>query len=238
MKALLLVLTLVLSSAQVGCGGLVQDGPIAGIDINPELVQQGSFGDCWFLSVLIATAQARQGALQSLFTRPGGKGLDVTVYSPLGWAERYPAIVPTDPIYGNVIDPNAFNWVGTLELAAQKVGFAGQISNGSDPIVGFGIIGLSPSVLYSGKDPAVHSVLEAAYGTPTVACTGPKVSTPELVESHCYAVTSAGQDTVTLQNPWGVGQLGMVNIGSEAPNFFGISLEDFKTNITLIVYVP
>ena len=110
-------------------------GPTGALD--PKIVQQGTMGDCWFMSAVISLAEVDSYAIQQMIqnnlngtytvTFPGQKPVTITYDPTARGATTSPPHTTADPIWARVIEQAAgeyYNqnpgWVSWLNTTGEK----------------------------------------------------------------------------------------------------------------------
>lgn len=227
---------------------LFKKGSIDTHEIDPNDVQQGYLGDCYFLAAIASVARADPNALKKLITDNGDGTYNVKLYvynnflsfsrSPkiIKVKPEFPLKADGTPAYANSGDKEL--WVMLLEKAyAQYEGSYEDIHGGRvDKAMGV-LTGTNATVYnvssYSEKE-ILQKISDAIKnGKPVAADSkdvkGDKKKAPlaqnlNIIGGHSYPVKSVSGNNISLQNPWT-----NVNTGNKGDNYdITISVTDFK----------
>ena len=203
---------------------LFEKGKLDATDIDPNDVQQGEIGDCYFMSAIAAVAQANPQAIKNLIKDNGDGSYDVTLYTKKDKLSLTPTVVkvkpqfPVDatgkPVYAGTGDKEM--WVMIMEKAYAKlignydeIGNGGYIEEGIEAITGKEASNYWLSE-YKDKDLVALVKKALADKKPITAATKGSGEEPFKAESgctvykgHAYSITAIDDARVKLQNPWG-----------------------------------
>ncbi len=203
---------------------LFEKGKLDAADIDPNDVEQGAIGDCYFMSAIAAVAQANPQAIKNLIKDNGDGSYDVTLYSKKDKLSLTPTIVkvkpqfPVDaagkPVYAGAGDKEV--WVMIMEKAYAKlngtyndIGEGGYIEEGLEAITGKEAANYWLSE-YKDKDLVALIQKTLADKKPITAATKGGGEEPfksksgcTVYKGHAYSITSVDATRIKLQNPWG-----------------------------------
>lgn len=203
---------------------LFEKGNVDALDIDPNDVQQGQIGDCYFMSAISAVAQANPEAIRKLIKDNGDGTYDVTLYAKKDKLSLTPQVVkirpefPTNPdgspLYADMGDKEL--WVMILEKAYAKlnggyddIGEGGYIETGIESLTGQEA---SYYMCSQYSETELLDMIKAALAAKkpiTAATEGSgevefKTEAGQTVyKGHAYSVKSVSGDKIDLRNPWG-----------------------------------
>lgn len=207
--------------------------------IDPNDVQQGQLGDCYFLAAIAAVARANPKALEKLIKDNGDGTYDVTLYvynNFLSWS-RSPTVIKVKPEFPKKSDGTPAYakagdnelWVMLLEKAyAQYEGSYGDIHGGYTE-KGIGVLTGVDAKSYDVSDYTEKQILEtftaAIKNKQPIVADSKKIGKKDkeksklakglnIIGGHSYPVKSVSGNNISLQNPWT-----NVNTGNSGDNY-------------------
>jgi hypothetical protein len=217
--------------------------------IDPNDVQQGQLGDCYFLAAIAAVARANPKALEKLIKDNGDGTYDVTLYvynNFLSWS-RSPTVIKVKPEFPKKADGTPAYakagdnelWVMLLEKAyAQYEGSYGDIHGGYTE-KGIGVLTGENATSYDVSDYTDKEILEtfadAIKKKQPIVADSKKIGKKDkeksklakglnIIGGHSYPVKGVSGNNISLQNPWT-----NVNTGNASDNYdITLSVSDFK----------
>ena len=203
---------------------LFEKGKLDADDVNENDVQQGSIGDCYFMSALAAVAKANPQAIKNLIKDNGDGSYDVTLYSKKDKLSLTPTVVKVKPQFP--INPDGTPayagkgdnemWVMIMEKAYAKlngdyesIGQGGYTEDGLEAVTGKEASDYTPDT-YKEKD--LVTLIQKALSDKKPMTAGTRGGGEEPFKSksgctvykgHAYTVSSVDAARIKLQNPWG-----------------------------------
>lgn len=217
--------------------------------IDPNDVQQGQLGDCFFLAAIAAVARANPKALEKLIKDNGDGTYDVTLYVKknfLSWS-RSPTVIKVKPEFPQMADGTPAYakmgdnelWVMLLEKAyAQYEGSYKGIDGGyTEKAMGVltGENGKSYKIKNYTEKELLEAISEAIKNKQPIVADSKKIGKKDkeksklakglnIIGGHSYPVKSVSGNNISLQNPWT-----NVNTEDSADNYdITLSISDFK----------
>lgn len=183
-------------------------------------VNQRGIGDCALQAQLASLAQNDPSAITNIFSaQTSDGGYDLTLY-PNG-EKTTVHVSPSELASNGVVDEDGKqSWAAYIEAAAMKA-MNTDFSNGSDPAAMMQLLtgssGTDGSITSLGSGDALISEINdrVSSGKLVTASTSAASTTSdgtEIVASHAYSVLSASDGTVTVRNPWGGDNNGIITM--------------------------
>lgn len=217
--------------------------------IDPNDVQQGQLGDCYFLAAIAAVARANPKALEKLIKDNKDGTYDVTLYVYkhfISWSRtptvikvkpEFPKKADGTPAYAKIGDNEL--WVMLLEKAyAQHKGSYGKIDGGYVE-KGMGVLTGENATSYKISKYTEKEILEtfadAIKNNQPIAVDSKKIGKKNkeksklakglnIIGGHSYPVKGVSGNNISLQNPWT-----NVNTGNASDNYdITLSVSDLK----------
>jgi Calpain family cysteine protease len=206
---------------------LFEKGSLDEGDIDPNDIQQGSIGNCYFMASIASVARANPEAIRKLIKANADGSYDVTLYSKKGGlVSLTPQIVNVRPDFATDASGNPIYsgkgdnelWVMLLEKAYAKMnggyddtGKGGYIEEGIEALTGkeanYYMCSSKTAdellALIQGALAAKKPIDAATSGSGEVEFTTEEGSV--IYKGHAYAIKSVSGGKINLQNPWGHG---------------------------------
>ncbi|MDQ7825880.1 MAG: C2 family cysteine protease [Candidatus Eremiobacteraeota bacterium] len=222
---------------------------------NPEAIQQGYLGDCYFIAPLYGLCRNNPQAVRNMITDNGNgtytvrlpgrdpatvstpTDAEIAIYACAGADGLWLAII--EKAYGQTINNGA--WFSTSTIPAEAADGGGLIRTGLGAVTGHGV---DVDWLWCTRYGTTRNKLQEALqnGRVITAATVRNPSLRGIAGNHAYAITGHNADTnrIRFRNPWGFGGE-PTNAGGQAQDgsndgIFEISMEDFYANFTAIGY--
>jgi hypothetical protein len=208
---------------------LFTKGNTDGLDIDPNDVDQGYLGDCWFMAAVAAVARAKPEALRKLIKANADGSYDVTIYVDKWFSVKgKPKVIknvrptfPTDengkPAFAGLGDKEL--WVMILEKAyAIHVGGYDDLDEGGDAgdaiaalsgvdAESYGLSGMSEKEILDKINSAIKNKRPIVASSQDFDKSDKKkseiVAKLGIAGNHAYSVKGVTGTNVDLHNPWG-----------------------------------
>ena len=217
--------------------------------IDPNDVQQGQLGDCYFLAAIAAVARANPDALEKLIKDNKDGTYDVTLHVYkyfLSWS-RTPTVIKVKPEFPKKADGTpAYAKTGDKELWVMLLEKAYAQHKGDYKGIDGGYVEKAMGVLtgenaksykinkYTEKE-ILETFADAIKNKQPIAADSKKIGKKNkeksklakglnIIGGHSYPVKSVSGNNISLQNPWT-----NVNTGNASDNYdITLSVSDFK----------
>ncbi len=195
--------------------------------IDPNDVQQGFLGDCYFLAAIASVARADPSALEKLIKDNGNGTYDVTLYVDRGFLGfgRAPKVITVSPEFPLQADGTPAYarggdrelWVMLLEKAYAQHNGSFEAIKGGRVDLGIGVITGTDATSYATKDYSEADILamltEALNDNKPVVADSKDIpddntekallaKSLDIIEGHSYPVKAVNGNNISLQNPW------------------------------------